>query len=229
MRFRPKCDRVRAPFVRALPAEGRSVAEGGSAKRILYSAAKRPSSQNPNCVAIAVTVVAAGPASRKARLTRCIRRRSRNRIGPIPICSWQHRRNVRSDTPIIRQICERYRASSGYASSTRRNRRMTSSCRRCAERSSRTSPPPRQATMASIKACSRPRADSGLAMISGAVSAKCPAAACSRWSLAIAASGAATNTMSRAGVRSHPAIAPTETISSTGSDMAPKQADPDER
>ena len=41
----------------------RSVAEGDSAKRILYSAAKRPNSQNPNCVAIAVTVAAAGPAS----------------------------------------------------------------------------------------------------------------------------------------------------------------------
>jgi len=38
-------------------------------------------------------------------------------------------------------------------------------------------------TMASISACSRPRAASGCAMISGASSASCPAAACSRWEL----------------------------------------------
>src|SRR5208282_2450183 len=86
---------------RHLPCGGwRNVAEGGSPNSDLYTTAKRPSSQNPNLVAIADTVAAAGSASRNARLARCIRRNSRNRIGPMPICSWQHLRNDRSDTPI---------------------------------------------------------------------------------------------------------------------------------
>jgi hypothetical protein len=64
----------------------------------------------------------------------------------------------------------------------------------------------------------------------GASSASCPAAACSRWSVAIAAGGGVTLSVFFGSVRSHPAVAvPKEIISSTGSDMAPEQAGPDER
>jgi len=83
--------------------------------------------------------------------------------------------------------------------------------------------------MASISACSRLHAASGWVIISGASSASCPAAACSRYSFAIADGWGVRVNASFGGVRPHPAIAaPMETMSSTGSDMAPQQADPDE-
>ena len=61
--------------------------------------------------------------------------------------------------------------SSGFSSSILRNRRMISSCRRCATLSSPTSPSARQPIIASISACSSPRAASGSAIISGASTA----------------------------------------------------------
>ena len=65
-------------------------------------------------------------------------------------------------------------------------RRMISACCRSAALSSRISPSPRQAIIASINACLRLCAASGSAMTAGASSASCPAAACRRWSFAIA-------------------------------------------
>ena len=57
----------------------------------------------PYWVAISVTVVLPGALSRKARRARCIRRNSKYRLGLIPSCSWQHTRNVRSETPSAAQ------------------------------------------------------------------------------------------------------------------------------
>jgi hypothetical protein len=66
-------------------------------------------------------------------------------------------------------------------------------------------------------------------MISGAVSARCVAAACSRCSLVMTSGGGVTLIVSRGGVSSHPAIvAPMEAISSTGSDTKPMEVGPDE-
>ena len=119
---------------------------------------------------------------------------------------------------------------------TLRNRRMISWCCRCATRSSPTSPGPRQPIIASMSTCSSPRAASGLAMISGVSSASCPAAMCSRWSLAIAVGGAAISKGPGGGARSHPAIvAPTDAVSllrgcqrqQVGSGQCPSRFDTD--
>jgi 2-polyprenyl-6-methoxyphenol hydroxylase-like FAD-dependent oxidoreductase len=60
-------------------ARGRpSVAEGNSPKSDLYSPANRPNCQKPYCVAISVTVVAVGAASRSVRRARYIRRKSKS-------------------------------------------------------------------------------------------------------------------------------------------------------
>src|SRR5450759_1336102 len=87
----------------------RSDAEGASPNSARYSTEKRPSSQKPNSVAIWVTVDFVESASTSACRARCILRSQRYRIGPIPKCSWQMNRNVRSDTPIAVQISARYR------------------------------------------------------------------------------------------------------------------------
>jgi hypothetical protein len=100
------------------------VADGASPKRDWYSAAKRPKCQNPYRVAISVTVIMPEALSRKARRARCIRRKSRYRLGLMPSCSWQHTRNVRPDTPIILQSSGMYSAWASFASRTPRNRRM---------------------------------------------------------------------------------------------------------
>src|SRR5215469_18855783 len=61
--------------------------------------------------------------------------------------------------------------------------------------------------MASIRACSRPRAASGLAIISGVFFARRTAAACNRWSFIIADRGGVWISGFFGGVRSTSAIA----------------------
>ena len=62
----------------------------------------------------------------------------------------------------------------------------------------------------------------GIGNTAGASSASCPAAACRRWSFAIADDEGVRINMSRAGIRSRPATSvTTEAMSSIGSDMAP--------
>src|SRR6516162_8955745 len=77
----------------------RRVADGDSPKRELYCPANLPNSKKPYRVAISVTVVVPGTLSRRARRAKCIRRNIKYRLGLIPSCSWQHTRNVESDTP----------------------------------------------------------------------------------------------------------------------------------
>lgn len=84
--------------------------------------------------------------------------------------------------------------------------------------------------MAWISACSRPRATSALAMISGARSARSPASAWSRCSFAIAAGGGVTMSSWDSGVSSYPVIAaPAACMSATGSDMEPQWVRPEDR
>ena len=229
MRFRPKCDWVREPFVDALPAD-QPAWPRAARRRILYSAAKRPSSQNPNCVAIAVTVAAAvQAASRRACRARCIRRRSRNRIGPIPICSWQHRRQCPLRHPDhltdLREIHSAVGICLQHAAKPAHDELVLSLCR-----SVLADLPAAETGDHGFDQCLlEPARSVGIGDDFGDLSARFPAAACSRWSLAIAAGEGLTISASRGGVRSHPAIAaPTEAIASTGSDMPPQQADPDE-
>ena len=97
-------------------------ADGDSPNSARYRPAKRPSSQKPWSMAICVTVAVAGVANPSARRAICIRRSQRYRIGPMPRCSWQHIRSIRSDAPIAAQISARYRGRLPFAATKSSNR-----------------------------------------------------------------------------------------------------------
>ena len=54
--------------------------------------------------AVNLIVAPASRQRRSARRAKLMRRRSKYRFGDIPKCSWQHMRNVRSETRIALQI-----------------------------------------------------------------------------------------------------------------------------
>ncbi len=186
MQFRHECEKsirgTQMVLARATERDGRQLP-----KSDLYSPANRPNCQKPNRVAISVTVVAVGALSRSARRTKCIRRIKRYCLGLTPSISLEQVRKVRSDAPTVAQtsgIKKRFvRFFLHHPAKSAHDRGMLSQGRPVLAGLAL----PRQPTVASISACSRPCAASGWAMTAGACSASCPAASCRRWSFAMAA------------------------------------------
>ncbi len=126
-----------------------------------------------------VTVVFDESARSSARCARCMRRRLRKRIGPIPRCSSQAAQSVRSATPMAAQISVRYIARSGFAAKKSSNRATIAAWRRPTFGASTPATSARHRTMAWINCSSSARLTSRSSKSSDALQASCPTAWCS--------------------------------------------------